>query len=79
MGEPLILGRDLVYYTLEKVHIIRNLLKTSYSCQKYYSDHRRRDLLFEEGDKVHLKISPMNGVVRFCKKEKFIPRYICPL
>ena len=28
--------------------------------------------MFEEGDKVYLKIPPMNGVVRFGKKGKLI-------
>ena len=31
---------------------------------------------FEEGDKVYLKISPMNGVVRFGQKGKLSPRYV---
>ena len=31
---------------------------------------------FEEGDKVHLKISPMKGVVRFGKKVKLTPCYV---
>ena len=35
-------------------------------------------LEFEEGDKVCLKIFPMKGVVRFCKKEKLSPRYVGP-
>ena len=68
MGEPSLLGPDLIYKTLEKVHIIRNRLQTDYSSQKSYADHRRRDLEFEEGDKVYLKISPMKGMVRFGKK-----------
>ena len=38
----------------------------------------KRDLEFEEGAKVYLKISPMKGVVRFGKKGKLIPRYISP-
>ena len=27
---------------------------------------------------MHLKVSPMKGVMRFCKKVKLIPRYIGP-
>ena len=42
----------------------------TYSRQKSYVDHRRRDLEFERGDKVYLKISPMKEVVRFGKKGK---------
>ena len=33
---------------------------------------------FEKGDKVYLKISPMKGVVRFCKKVKLSPCYVGP-
>ena len=66
------------YKTLEKVHIIRNRLKTAYSRQKSYAYHNRRDLEFEEGDKVYLKFSPMQGVVRFCKKGKLHPCYVGP-
>ena len=63
---------------MEKVHIIRNRLQTTYSRQKSYADHRRRDLEFEEGDKVYLKISPMKEVVIFGKKGKLSPRYVGP-
>ena len=58
--------------------MIRNRLKIAYSWQKSYADDRRRDLEFEEGDKVYLKISPMKGVIRFCKKGKLSPRYVGP-
>ena len=32
--------------------------------------------MFQEGDKVYLKISPIEGVVRFGKKGKLNPRYV---
>ena len=46
VGEASLLGHELIYNTLEKVHIIRNLLQMTYSKQKSYADHRRRDLEF---------------------------------
>ena len=52
MGESSILGPYLIYKTMEKVHIIRNRLKTTYSRQKSYADHMRRELEIEKGDKV---------------------------
>ena len=76
MDEPSLLGPDLVYKTLEKVHIIRNRLQMAYSQQKSYADHRRSDLEIEENDKVYLKISQMKMVVRFCKKEELSPHYV---
>ena len=78
MGGPSFLNPNFIYKTLEKVHIIRNRLGMVHSWQKYYVDHRRRDLEFEECNKVYLKISPIKGVVIFCKKGKLSPRYVGP-
>ena len=50
----------------------------AYSRQKPYANHRRRDLEFEESDKVYLKISPIKEVVRFGKKGKWSPPYMGP-
>ena len=61
VGEPSLLGPDLIYKTLEKVHIIRNRLQAACSRQKSYANHRKWDLEFEEGDKAYLKISCMKG------------------
>ena len=65
VGEPSLLGTDLIYKSLEKDHIIKNHLQTTYSRQKSYVDHRGRDLDFEQGYKMNLKILPMKGMVRF--------------
>ena len=78
VGEPSLLGPDMIYYTLEKVHIIRTKQQKSYSLQKYFADHQRRDLEFEEGDKVYLKLLPIKGVVRFGNKGKLNLRYVGP-
>ena len=78
MGEPFLIGPDLIYNTLEKIHIIRNRLQKVYSWQKSYADYRSRNMDFEEGDKVYLKISPIKGVVRFGKKGKLSPCYVDP-
>ena len=78
MGAASLLGPEFFYKTLEKAHIIRNQFQTAYSRKKSYADHWRRDLEFEKGDKVYLKISPMKGVVRFVKKGKLTPPYVGP-
>jgi hypothetical protein len=41
-------------------------------------DKRRRDLSFEIGDFIYLKVSPMRGTHRFRVKGKLAPRYIGP-
>ena len=76
MGEPPFHGANLIYKSLEKFHIIRNRLQMAYSRQKSYADHRRKDLQFQEDDKVYLRILPMKGVVRFGKKGMLSPLYV---
>lgn len=68
----------MVYQVIEKVKIIRVSLKAAQSCQKSYEDDRHRDLEIEVRDRVFLNVSPMNKVVRFCRKGKLIPRFISP-
>jgi hypothetical protein len=45
---------------------------------KSYADNRRIELIFEVGDFVYLKVSPMRGMKRFKVKGKLSPRYIGP-
>ena len=71
-------GPDLVHQAMKDVKVIREQLKTAHSRQKSYSNVRRRDLEFEVGDWVFLKVSPMKGVMQFRKKGKLSPRYIGP-
>ena len=58
--------------------MIQQRLQTAQSGQKKYADVQRRDLEFEEGDHVFLKVSPSKGIIRFGKKGKLKPRYIEP-
>ncbi|XP_071939113.1 uncharacterized protein [Coffea arabica] len=62
----------------EKVKVIRQRLQTAQSRQKSYADHRRKDLEFEIGDKVFLRITPLKGKIRSGKGKKLQPRYIGP-
>ena len=50
----------------------------SQSRQKSYADAKRRDVEFEVGDYVFLRVSPMRGVKRFRTKGKLSPRFIGP-
>ena len=58
--------------------MIQRRLRIAYSRQQSYADPKRRDVQFNEGDHVFLKISPMKGIQRFGKKEKLVRRYIGP-
>ncbi|WVZ92193.1 hypothetical protein U9M48_038277, partial [Paspalum notatum var. saurae] len=77
-GERVTFGPDLVTQAEEQVRFIRENLKRARSRQKSYSDRRRRPLVFEEGDHVYLRVSPMKGVHRFGVKGKLAPRYVGP-
>ncbi|WMV18693.1 hypothetical protein MTR67_012078 [Solanum verrucosum] len=77
-SEFALLGSEVVYEAMKKVRLIRDRLKMAHSRQKSYVDNRKRDLEFEVGKWVYLKISPMKGVLRFGKKGKLGPRYIGP-
>ncbi|GJX65122.1 putative reverse transcriptase domain-containing protein [Tanacetum coccineum] len=46
--------------------------------QKSYADLKRKQMEFEVGDKVMLKVSPWKGVVRFGKRGKLNPRFVGP-
>ena len=78
MGDKWLTGPDIIRQTAEDVQIIRDRLKAAQDRQKSYADNRRKDLEFEVGDRVFLKLSPWKGVVRFGKRGKLRPRYIGP-
>ena len=78
VGERKLLGLEIVQVTTDNVKIIRDRLKIAQDRQKSYADNRRRDLEFQVGDQVFLRISPWKGVLRFKKKGKLSPRYMGP-
>jgi hypothetical protein len=53
-------------------------LRVAQTRQKSYADNRRRPLEFEEGDHVHLKVTPLRGMRRFKVKSKLFPHFIGP-
>nr|XP_027101520.1 uncharacterized protein LOC113722404 [Coffea arabica] len=61
----------------EKVKVIRQRLQTAQSRQKSYADNRRKDLEFEVGDKVFLKVTPLRSLTAG-KGKKLHPRYVGP-
>ncbi|TYK11149.1 ty3-gypsy retrotransposon protein [Cucumis melo var. makuwa] len=52
--------------------------ETAQSRMKSYADVRRKDLEFDVGDKVFLKVAPMRGVLRFERRGKLSPRFVGP-
>jgi hypothetical protein len=77
-GESQVFGTDVLRNAENQVRMIRENLRVARSRQKSYADNRRRDLSFEVGDYVYLKVSPMRSVKRFNMKGKLAPRYVGP-
>ncbi|KAA0040271.1 pol protein [Cucumis melo var. makuwa] len=78
VGEQRLMGPELVQSTNEAIQKIRSRMHTAQSRQKSYADVRRKDLEFEVGDKVFLKVAPMRGVLRFERRGKLSPRFVRP-
>jgi hypothetical protein len=62
----------------KQVRMDREDLRVAQSRQKCYTDHRRRELSFEVGDFVYLKVSPMSGFHCFKVQANLAPRFIGP-
>ena len=69
-------GPDIIKDTEEKVQFIRQRLKAASDQQKSYATLNRRDIEYEVGDKVFLKVSPWKKILRFGQKGKLSPRFI---
>ncbi|KAL0540972.1 hypothetical protein IC582_020998 [Cucumis melo] len=78
VGEQRLMGPELVQSTNEAMLKIRSRMHTAQSRQKSYADVRRKDLEFEVGDKVFLKVAPMRGVLRFERRGKLSPHFVGP-
>jgi hypothetical protein len=73
-----VFGLDILLESKENIRMVRENLKTTQSRQRSYTDTRRRELSFEVGDYVYLKVSPIRGIKRFGVQGKLAPRYIGP-
>jgi hypothetical protein len=77
-GERQVFDPEILLEAEENIRMVRENLKVVQSRQRSYADTRRRELSFEVGDYVYLKVSPIRGTKRFGVKGKLAPRYIGP-
>jgi hypothetical protein len=77
-GQRQVFGPEVLKDAEKQVQMVHESLKVAQSQQKSYADKRRRDLSFEIGDFVYLKVSPMRGTCIFWVKGKLAPRYVEP-
>jgi hypothetical protein len=77
-GEQKFIGPDILQEAEKQVRTVRENPRVTQLRQKSYADHRRRELSFEVGDFVYLKVSPMRGLRCFKVRGKLAPRFIRP-
>jgi hypothetical protein len=70
-GHKQVFGPDILLEAEENIKMVRENLKITQSRQQSYADIRR-ELSFEVGDYVYVKVSPIRGVRRFGVKGKLI-------
>jgi hypothetical protein len=78
VGEQKVFGPDMLQEAEKQVRMVRENLRVAQSRQKSYVDRRRRELSFEVGDFMYLKVSPMRGLCCFKVLGKLAPRFIGP-
>jgi hypothetical protein len=67
---------DILQEAEKQVCMVRENLRVAQSRQKSYADHRRRELSFELGDFMYLKVSTMRGLHHFKVRGKLAPWFI---
>lgn len=63
---------------IKDVRMIRERMRHAQGHQKSYLNKRKRDLEFDMGDKVFIKVAPYKYVMRFNRKDKLMPRFMGP-
>jgi hypothetical protein len=77
-GENQIFGPNILQEAERQVQMVRENLKLAQARQKSYDDNWRRELRFQVGDYIKLKVSPKRGLRCFKIRAMLAPRYIGP-
>ena len=78
VGERTSFNNRLIDESTEKIQFIRDNMKKAQDRQKNYADRKRREVEFQEGDMVYLKVTALKGKDRFGKVGKLAVRFIGP-
>jgi hypothetical protein len=78
VGERTFFGPATIAEPEENIAKVRENLKIAQSRQKSYADSKRKDISFEVGGHIYLKVSPLQGTKMFHVKGKLSPRYVSP-
>jgi hypothetical protein len=77
-GERKVFRPDILEEAEKQVRMVKENHHVMQSRQKSYVDRRRRELSFDVGDFIYLKVSPMRGLRHFKVRGKLAPRFIGP-
>lgn len=77
-GMTILEGPDIVQNAIDGVKIMKEKLKDVQDRQKIYADQHRREMEYQVGENVFLKVSPRKGMMRFSNKGKLSPCYVGP-
>jgi hypothetical protein len=78
VGERTFFNPATIVEDEENVAKVKENLKIAQSRQKSYTNPKRKDVSFEVGEHIYLKVSPLRGTKRFHVKGKLSPRYVGP-
>ena len=78
LNEHKVIGPDIVKDAEEKVQVIRERLKAASDRKKSYADLKMRNIAYEVGAKVFLKVLSWRKILQFGKKGKLSLRFIGP-
>ena len=59
VGDRQLFGPNLIKKSEEKVKLIRDRLKVAQSRQQSYADTKRKEIVYEIGDRAYLRVSPL--------------------
>ncbi|KAG7559449.1 Integrase catalytic core [Arabidopsis thaliana x Arabidopsis arenosa] len=78
VGEMSLYDEGFVRKTSKKIRVLKLNMKQAQDRQKSYADKRRRELEFEVGDRVYLKMAMLRGPNTSITENKLSPRYMGP-
>ena len=78
VGDRQLFGPNVIKESEENVKLIQDRLKVAQSREKSYADTKRKEVVYEIGDRAYLRVSPLRGVKRFGVKGKLAPRFVGP-
>src|SRR3954463_6646777 len=71
-------GPELITETTEIIALVRQRMQAAQDRQKKYADPERREVEYNIGDQVFLRVSSRRGLQKAGKLGKLAPRYVGP-